>query len=103
MSKVTISLEELNDKCKEEGLKPFPIRSFTFDSDSDKHFELSVQSFAKQVEEWIWQQHNIKREVFAGLVREVVSFWKKLSFSNHGDFKDRWVFLILHRYGCIIC
>lgn len=72
MNKVTISLEELNDQCKEQGLKPFPIRSFTFDSDSDQHLELSVRSFTKQVEEWIRQQHNIKREVFAGLVREVV-------------------------------
>ena len=37
MNKVTISLEELNDQCKEQRLKPFPIRSFTFDSYSDQH------------------------------------------------------------------
>ena len=54
--KAEISFEEFNKFCIEKGLKPFPLKKFIFEVKDQKHFELSVKNFQKQLEEWILSQ-----------------------------------------------
>lgn len=59
--RITFDIGEFNRACEQEGLEPFPLKSYDLEVQDEDHFNLSVRLLRNKLAEWWESQKGEKK------------------------------------------
>jgi len=58
---IPFSFKEFNNKCRENGLRPFPFESMKIEIQDEHHLTLATKMLEKHLTEW-WAEEGHKKQ-----------------------------------------